>query len=84
MPAAALLRNLIARYREFGGLRERPKFDMVRAIALGRRTLSRVGASLVAEGLLGNADDVFFLDPADLRATLAGAARGSAHPGQRR
>jgi pyruvate,water dikinase len=74
-PHAIVLRALLHRYRELGGLRERPKFDMVRAIALGRRTLRRVGAALVADGRLDDADDVFFVDPVDLRAVLAGEQR---------
>lgn len=71
---AAVLRNLLARHLALGGLRERPKFDMVRAMALGRRTLRRCGTALVARGLLDDADDVFFLDGADVRAALAGQA----------
>lgn len=69
---AALLRGLLYRYRALGGMRERPKFDIVRAIALGRRTLQRVGAGLVAVGRLTDADDVFYLDEGGLRAVLAG------------
>lgn len=70
---AAVLRNLLARHLALGGLRERPKFDMVRAMALGRRTLARCADALVARGLLDDADDVFFLTGADLRAALSGA-----------
>lgn len=72
---AAVLRALLGRYREVGGFRERPKFDMVRAIALGRRTLRRTGATLVVQGLLDDAEQVFFLDTADVRAALTGAHR---------
>jgi pyruvate,water dikinase len=72
---ALVLRSLLDRYRELGGLREQPKFDMVRAIALGQRTLRRTGATLVANGLLEHADDVFFLDAADVRAVLADECR---------
>lgn len=72
---AAVLRILLGRHRELGGLRERPKFDMVRAMALGRRTLKRCAATLVDRGLLDDAEDVFFLDGADVRAALAGQPR---------
>ena len=44
----------------------------MRIIALGRDLLQQVGASLVAEHRLDDADDVFFLDPADLRLALQG------------
>jgi rifampicin phosphotransferase len=73
--AAAALRGLLYRYRQLGGMRERPKFDMVRGIALGRRTLQRVGASLVEQGLLTDVDDVYFLDTADVRAALTDQAQ---------
>src|SRR5690606_40998571 len=49
---AAVLRNLLARHLALGRLRERPKFDMVRAMALGRRTRRRCGRALVAGGVL--------------------------------
>lgn len=69
---AAVLQNLLNRHRELGGLRERPKFDMVRAIALGRRTLQRCAATLLARDLLDDADDIFFIDPSDLRNAVTG------------
>lgn len=69
---ARLLRSVLTRLRGLGGLRERPKFDLVRIIALGRDVLQQVGASLAAEHRLADADDVFFLDPADLRLALQG------------
>lgn len=72
---AAILNNLLDRHRELGGLRERPKFDMVRAMALGRRTLKRCAATLVEQRLLDDPDDVFFVDGADVRVALAGGTR---------
>jgi pyruvate,water dikinase len=71
---ARLLGAVLDRYRALGGLRERPKFDLVRVLAGGRGVLQRVGAALVAAGRLDDADDVFFLDPADLRAAVDGPA----------
>jgi pyruvate,water dikinase len=71
---ALLLRAVLFRYRALGGLRERPKFDLVRVLALGRSLLQEVGAALVAAGRLDDADDVFFLDPGDLRAGVEGTA----------
>lgn len=64
---ARLLRIVMIRLRELGGLRERPKFDLVCVFALGRRLLQQVGASLVSQKRLDDPDDVFFLEPADLR-----------------
>jgi pyruvate,water dikinase len=75
-PASALaLRILLHQLRELGGLRERPKFDMVRALALARRTLHTAGVSLAARDLLDDPDDIYFLDPADVGAALTGAHR---------
>ncbi|SHN87775.1 pyruvate, water dikinase [Geodermatophilus obscurus] len=71
---ALVLRAVLVRYRALGGLRERPKFDLVRVLALGRGLLQQVGVALVAAGRLDGADDVFFLDPADLRAGVEGTA----------
>ncbi|HEX5740420.1 MAG TPA: PEP/pyruvate-binding domain-containing protein, partial [Pilimelia sp.] len=68
LPAAALLRALLHRLRELGGLRERPKSDMVRAIAVGRRTLRAAGAALAEAGVLAGEDDIFHLDAAQLAA----------------
>ncbi|GAY17788.1 PEP/pyruvate-binding domain-containing protein [Mycobacterium sp. shizuoka-1] len=75
---AWLLGSVLRRHRELGGLREWPKFDMVRAIALGRRVLGRVGSVLVDEGLLGAVDDVYYLTPTELRAALRGQCEGLA------
>ena len=69
---ARLLRAVLVWLRELGGLRERPKFDLVRFIALGRHLMQQVGEPLVAEQRLDDADDVFFLDPAELRHALQG------------
>ncbi|MGY1625227.1 PEP/pyruvate-binding domain-containing protein [Geodermatophilus sp. SYSU D00965] len=71
---ARLLGAVLDRYRALGGLRERPKFDLVRVLAVARGVLQQVGAGLVAAGRLDAADDVFFLDPADLRAGVEGTA----------
>jgi rifampicin phosphotransferase len=76
---AAVLRTLLRRARALGGLRERPKFDLVRVVALARRVLRDAGADLVRAGALDDADDAFFLTPeqirrgGDLRAAAASA-----------
>jgi rifampicin phosphotransferase len=67
-PRAWLLRRLIRLYREMGGLREQPKFDGARMIALARRVMREAGKELVGRGRLDDPDDVFFLTLADLRA----------------
>jgi rifampicin phosphotransferase len=67
-PAARRLRRLIRLYRETGGMREQPKFDGARIVALTRRVLREAGEVLVERGRLDHADDVFFLTLDDLRA----------------
>jgi pyruvate,water dikinase len=64
---AWVLRRLLRRTRALAGLRERPKFDLVRVLALVRRVLLELGTELVAGGALEHADDVMFCDPEDLR-----------------
>jgi pyruvate,water dikinase len=70
----AWVRGLIRRFRALGGLRERPKFDFVRIVALGRRVLRKAGAELVEAGRLDHPDDIFYLTPGDL--TPGGLAPG--------
>ncbi|MGE5763421.1 MAG: PEP-utilizing enzyme, partial [Mycobacterium leprae] len=67
---AAVLRVLLDRGRALAGLREQPKFDLVRAVALARHVLRQVGEALAADGVLAAAEDIFFLDPADVRTAL--------------
>lgn len=66
--AAWFVRQLLRIYRQLGGVREQPKFDGSRMIALARRILQQVGAELVARGQLDEVNDVFFLTFAELRA----------------
>lgn len=74
-------------YRELAGLREQPKFEGARMIAIARRILLALGADLVAQGKLDAIEDVMFLTfnellaaeddcAVDLRAVAAAAAAG--------
>ncbi|GAB4212288.1 MAG: phosphoenolpyruvate synthase [Roseiflexaceae bacterium] len=58
---AGLLGFLIRRQRTMAGLREGPKFWVIRVFATVRRLLQGCGDILAARGLLEQADDVFFL-----------------------
>ena len=60
----------LGRVRALVGLREAPKDDLVRLIALARAELAAVGVELAAQGLLDAPDDVFFLDLRDVRAAV--------------
>ena len=69
---AALVRAALKRTRMFAGLRELPKYHIVEALAVVRRQLQAVGAELEAAGRITAADDVFFLNLAEVREGLAG------------
>jgi pyruvate,water dikinase len=61
-------------YRELAGLREQPKFEGARMIALARRIWLDAGAELVDKGALDAQEDVLFLRLDDLLAFEAGHA----------
>ncbi|TMF63362.1 MAG: hypothetical protein E6I14_05855, partial [Chloroflexi bacterium] len=71
-PRRAILRFLLGRVRLLGGLREQPKFQIMRVFALGHALIAPVGAELVSRGLLDSADDAFFLTLPELRRAIAG------------
>ncbi|MEV4415665.1 PEP/pyruvate-binding domain-containing protein [Catellatospora sp. NPDC049609] len=66
------VRGLLGRARALAGVRELPKYYMVRVLAACRAQLALVGAELVRQGRLADADDVYFLDLAEARAGLTG------------
>jgi pyruvate,water dikinase len=71
-PPRAILRFLLGRVRLLGGLREQPKFQIMRVFALGHALVAPVGAELADRGLLDAADDAFFLTLPELRRAIAG------------
>jgi rifampicin phosphotransferase len=66
--AARLAELAVPRLRELGGLRETPKFFVVRLFGEARAALVRLAAPLVAAGRLDRVEDVFFLHLAELEA----------------
>jgi pyruvate,water dikinase len=64
---ARLVRWAITRYRALAGLREAPKFFVVRMLGIVRQALLDSGAALAAAGLLEQADDLFFLKVNELQ-----------------
>ncbi|MBO3746715.1 phosphoenolpyruvate synthase [Streptosporangiaceae bacterium NEAU-GS5] len=62
-----LLRFALSRARKLAGLREQPKFELVRVLAAMRRELRTVGEALEAAGSISAADDVFFLTLTEAR-----------------
>ncbi|GHJ49440.1 phosphoenolpyruvate synthase [Catellatospora sp. TT07R-123] len=67
------VRTLLGRARALAGVRELPKFYLVRIIAAARAQLGLVGAELARQGRIARPDDVYFLDLRQARAGLAGA-----------
>jgi hypothetical protein len=80
-PRAVLVRGALRRVRQLAGMRETHKDLLVRLLAHVRAELAAIGAELAGWGLLADADDVFFLDLAELRSALAtgGAGTGADH-----
>ncbi|MGP3956447.1 PEP/pyruvate-binding domain-containing protein [Nonomuraea sp. 3N208] len=68
----AVARFGLRRTRKFAGLRELPKFYLVKTLAAVRHSLRAVGEHLVDLGVLHAAEDVFFLDFREVRAALGG------------
>ena len=68
-----VVRFLLHRARGLAGLRELPKYHMVRVIAACRAQIAKVGEELAAQGRIDAVDDIFFLDLAEARAALDGA-----------
>ena len=71
---AKMVKVMAMRVRGLGGLRETPKFAIVRLFGHIRAALLRASQKLVDRGVLTNADDIFFLDVAELRALAHGEA----------
>jgi pyruvate,water dikinase len=62
----------LRRARQLAGLRERPKFMLVLALAAMRRELAEVGRTVADRGMIARAEDIFFLDLAEARRALGG------------
>ncbi|MEW1844422.1 PEP/pyruvate-binding domain-containing protein [Nonomuraea angiospora] len=69
---AAVVRFGLRRTREFAGLRELPKFYLVKTLAGVRRSMLAVGEHLVDLDVLDSARDVYFLGFDEARAALDG------------
>ncbi|PZG22520.1 PEP/pyruvate-binding domain-containing protein [Nonomuraea aridisoli] len=69
---ATVVRWALGRTRAYAGLRELPKFQLVKTLAAVRRSLLVVGEHLVGLGVLDAPEDVYFLDLREARAALGG------------
>jgi len=68
-----LARRFLARFRALAGLREHPKFAIIRVLDVVRAQLLLAGARLVEAGRADRAEDVWFFDIDELIARLDGA-----------
>jgi phosphohistidine swiveling domain-containing protein len=72
-PRRLLLRFFLRRVRALMGLREAPKFHLIRRLFTPMRELLKpVGDELAHRGRIASPDDVFFLTLAEVRRALAG------------
>ncbi|MGM7776264.1 PEP/pyruvate-binding domain-containing protein [Arthrobacter sp. KNU-44] len=69
---ARIVKMALERTRMFAGLRELPKYHLVRGFAAVRAQLSEVGEALADAGVIDDAGDVFFLDFNDAHRGLDG------------
>jgi pyruvate,water dikinase len=65
-----LVHRMIRVHRNLFGLREHPKFVLVRIFNLFRKRAIEAGQALVAQGSLAKAEDVFFLETAEIEEAL--------------
>jgi pyruvate,water dikinase len=72
---AQIIYGMTKRIRELGGLRETPKFFVVRLLGHFREALLAAGRKLAEAGTLAEADDVFFLHLWELKALGSGESR---------
>ncbi|MEE8379466.1 MAG: PEP/pyruvate-binding domain-containing protein [Gammaproteobacteria bacterium] len=63
---AWIIGGLVHRLRSFAGLRESPKFNIVRAFGIIRTEIQAYGKTLAERGVLDDPDDIFFLTLAEL------------------
>ena len=69
---AHLVRAAARRVRTFAGLRESPKFYIIRMMGMIRQELLRSGEALVREGVLSRPDDLCFLNLSELESLANG------------
>jgi phosphohistidine swiveling domain-containing protein len=72
-PRRVILRRVLGRVRALIGMREAPKFHIIRLlVAPSRELLKPVGRDLVARGLVADEDDIFFLTLPEARRAAGG------------
>jgi pyruvate,water dikinase len=70
---AVAVRAALRRARLFAGLRELPKFQIILGLAEVRKQLAQVGTVLAEQKRIARAEEIFFLDFAEVNQALDGA-----------
>ncbi len=60
------LKKRMVNYRIAAGMREYPKYDIVRIISIARQVMLGVGEEFVKEGLINEKEDIFYLFKKDI------------------
>ncbi len=68
---ARLVRFAVSRYRAVAGMREAPKFVIIRIMGVLRHALLQSGEELVNAGMISECDDLFFLTIDELESSAA-------------
>ena len=59
---AKKVEKLLTKYRKLFGVRELPKYIMVKGVNIFRNILNEIGEELVKEGRLDNKEDIFYIN----------------------
>ncbi|MFP4661570.1 MAG: PEP/pyruvate-binding domain-containing protein [Halanaerobiales bacterium] len=68
--AARKVEKLLKKYRELFGVRELPKYIMIKGVSIFRDILLEIGEELTAEGRLDRKQDIFYLGFDDIKAEI--------------
>lgn len=72
---AKIIAKLALRVRELAGLRESPKFHIIQLFGIVRQALLASGTELASSGIIGTAEDIFYLYLTELEALATGDNR---------
>ncbi|MFS1512967.1 PEP/pyruvate-binding domain-containing protein [Chengkuizengella sp. SCS-71B] len=64
---ANMMRTLMINYRTAAGMREYPKFDIIRMMTIARGVMLNVGEEFQKDGLLEEPQDIFYLRVNDIK-----------------
>ncbi len=74
-PKAGIVRAMLIRFRELGGLRESPKYALVQRMGLFHDAFLAYGRQYTERGVFSEPEDIFYLHQSELAALGSGEAR---------